>query len=172
MASLIQKISKGFSVIMSLALVSLMLGPGVYAHEAENHDSDEESDSLVKERIERERAVQDNRSVLLAHKRNYVLPLAYSNDPNDDVFEPDDSDFGINLDHLEVVFQLSIKAPIAESLFTEEDALFFGTVSRNQLRTRNFLAYAGALERARRRCLLRRPWIFTPVQRPQPAVFA
>jgi phospholipase A1 len=70
--------------------------------------------------------VQDNRSVLLAHKRNYVLPLAYSNDPNDDVFEPDDSDFGINLDHLEVAFQLSIKAPIAEALFTDEDALFFG----------------------------------------------
>ena len=48
-----------------------------------------------------------------------------------DVFEPDDSDFGINLDHLEVAFQLSIKAPMAEALFTDEDALFFGFTVRS-----------------------------------------
>ena len=119
----------GFLAAILIALFSLTPNTGVHAHEAENHDdadADGEPKSLFKARMERERAVQDNRSVLLAHKRNYVLPLAYSNDPNDDVFEPDDSDFGINLDHLEIVFQLSIKAPMAESLFTDEGALFFG----------------------------------------------
>ena len=109
-----------------LLLLSLSVNFAANAAAEDSSDEGEDTDSLVKERIERERAVQDNRSVLLAHKRNYVLPLAYSNDPNDDVFEPDDSDFGINLDHLEVAFQLSIKAPIAEALFTDEDALFFG----------------------------------------------
>jgi phospholipase A1 len=101
--------STGLLAVMFLILIGLSLSPVARAAEADS-SNDDETDSLVKERIERERAVQDNRSVLLAHKRNYVLPLAYSNDPNDDVFEPDDSDFGINLDHLEVAFQLSIKA--------------------------------------------------------------
>ncbi len=126
MTKLNRKIRNGLSATVFLALVPLILSPGVFAHEAVERDAVDESQSLLRERIERERAVEENRSVLLAHKRNYVLPLAYSNDPNDDVFEPDDSDFGLNLDHLEVVFQLSIKAPIAESLFTDEDALFFG----------------------------------------------
>ncbi len=121
----------GYFSTIFLILIALTLSPAANAAEADSVNEGEESDSLVKERIERERAVQDNRSVLLAHKRNYVLPLAYSNDPNDEVFEPDDSDFGINLDHLEVVFQLSIKAPMAEGLFTAEDALFLGFTVRS-----------------------------------------
>ncbi len=96
------------------------------APQAETADTAAETESLVREKIERERAVQDNRAVLLAHKRNYVLPLAYADDPNDDVFETESSDFGKDLDHLEVHFQLSIKAPIAEGLFIEEDALMVG----------------------------------------------
>lgn len=114
----------------SLALL-ILASPLAMAVEPDPGPSEEETESLVLERIERERAAQDNRSVLLAHKRNYVLPLAYSNDPNDEVFEPDDSDFGVDLDHLEVQFQLSIKAPIAEGLFTEQDALFFGFTVRS-----------------------------------------
>lgn len=117
---------KGILVALLLLTLALSISPGVYAQEDESQASDDATESLVRERIERERAVQENRSVLLAHKRNYVLPLAYSNDPNDDVFEPDDSDFGTNLDHFEVVFQLSIKAPISENLFIDEDALFVG----------------------------------------------
>ena len=116
----------GFLIVIILLAFSLSLSPAAGAAEADVSQESSETESLVKERIERERAVQDNPSVLLAHKRNYILPLAYSKDPNDDVFEPDDSDFGINLDHVEVVFQLSIKALIAEATFTEEDGLFFG----------------------------------------------
>ncbi len=88
------------------------------------------NDSLVKERIERERAVESNRSVLLAHKRNYLLPLTYAAHPNSDVFEAGSSDFGTDLDNLEVQFQLSIKAALAESLFTEQDVLFAGVTVR------------------------------------------
>jgi hypothetical protein len=77
--------STGLLSAIFLILIGLSLSPVARAAEADSSNDGEESDSLVKERIERERAVQDNRSVLLAHKRNYVLPLAYSNDPNDDV---------------------------------------------------------------------------------------
>ncbi len=109
-------------------LAGLLLSPTAYVH-ADEHEVDsggESTESLVIERLEREREVQDNRSVLLAHKRNYVLPLAYANNPNDDVFEAGSSDFGENLDNLEVQFQLSLKAAVAESLFTDYDALYVG----------------------------------------------
>ncbi len=118
------------SLIKNLIPLVLCLA-ALPAFSSDADSSGGENDSLVLERIERERAVQDNRSVLLAHKRNYVLPLAYSNDPNDDVFEPDSGDFGADLDHLEVQFQLSLKAPIAEELFTPEDALFLGFTVRS-----------------------------------------
>ncbi len=106
-----------------LAVVGL---PPVGASDSPVESDEQDTGSLVDRRIERERAVAENPTALLAHKRNYVLPIAYSNDPNDAVFAPDDSDFGTNLDHTEVVFQLSIKTPIVEELFTAEDALFFG----------------------------------------------
>ena len=86
----------------------------------------DDSGSLVRERIERERGVEDNRSVLVAHKRNYILPLTYARDPNNDVFDESDNDFGQDLDNLEVQFQLSIKATLAEGLFTDSDAVYVG----------------------------------------------
>ena len=91
---------------------------------------DEQSGSLVIERIERERAAQENRSVLLAYKRNYLLPLTYADNPNDDVFAEGSSDFGQNLDNYEVQFQLSIKSALAEGLFTDRDTLFVGATVR------------------------------------------
>jgi len=91
---------------------------------------DEDSGSLVKKRLEREREGQENRSVLLAHKRNYLLPLTYAANPNDDVFEAGSSDFGNDLDNLEIQFQLSIKAALAEGLFTDHDVLYAGATVR------------------------------------------
>jgi phospholipase A1 len=82
-----------------------------------------QGDSLVIERIERERAVQDNASVLLAHRRNYFLPLTWATNPNNAAFE-NDSNFDESLDNLEAQFQISLKLPLAEGLFTESDALY------------------------------------------------
>ena len=119
---------KPLAALMHAALlVAMTTRPAVASDEpAEGTVQDPDSGSLVKERIERERRVQDNRSVLLAHKRNYLLPLTYSPDPNDDVFDQGSSDFGEDLDNFEVQFQLSIKAALAEGLFTDNDALYVG----------------------------------------------
>ncbi len=111
-------------------VVVLLASPLLMAQETDAEAEVEENGSLVIDRIKRERAAQDNRAVLLAHKRNYVLPLTYASQPNDDVFEVGSSDFGEDLDNLEIQFQLSLKAPIAEGLFTAEDALFFGFTVR------------------------------------------
>ena len=120
---------KTYLTWLCLALL-LLTSPLLMAQETDVDPGPEETGSLVKERIKREREAQDNRAVLLAHKRNYVLPLTYADQPNDDVFEAGSSDFGEDLDNLEIQFQLSLKAPIAEGLFTEEDVLFFGFTVR------------------------------------------
>lgn len=112
-----------------LLLMLMSAQPGLAA-EGMADSGPAETDSLVIDRIERERAVQDNRSVLLAHKRNYLLPLTYAARPNDDVFEAGSSDFGEDLDNVEIQFQLSIKAALAEGLFTEQDALLVGATVR------------------------------------------
>ena len=115
------------ALLHAALLVATMIRPAAASEEpAGPAEPDPDSGSLVKERIERERRVQDNRSVLLAHKRNYLLPLTYSPDPNDDVFDQGSSDFGEDLDNFEVQFQLSIKAALAEGLFSDYDALFVG----------------------------------------------
>lgn len=113
---------------MALLILASQLAMAV---EPEPESSEEESGSLVIERIERERAVEDNRAVLLSHKRNYVLPLTYADQPNDDVFDVGSSDFGEDLDNLEIQFQLSLKAPLAEDLLMEGDVLFFGFTVRS-----------------------------------------
>ncbi len=84
---------------------------------------EEKSESLVKERIKREREVQDNRSVLLAHKRNYFLPFTWAKEPNNAVFDNNGGADG-SLDNLEAQFQISLKLPFAEGLFTEQGTLY------------------------------------------------
>ncbi len=120
-----------FALLFGLLALPAAAQDGADESNAEESSDETESGSLVIDRIERERAAQDNRSVLLAHKRNYVLPITYADDPNDDVFEVGSSDFGQELDRVEIQFQLSLKAPIAEGLFIDEDALFFGFTVRS-----------------------------------------
>ena len=121
-----------FSQLWCCAGIVLLLAssPGS-ATESDNDSSVDESDSPVTARLERERSVQNNRSALLAHKRNYVLPLTYASQPNDDVYEFDSQDFGIGLDQAEIQFQLSIKAPLAEGTFYQQDSLYVGFTVRS-----------------------------------------
>jgi phospholipase A1/A2 len=115
-------------------LALFMLGPSVQAVDndnasAETSDStpattEVETDSLVVERIERERSVDDNRSVLLAHKRNFFLPLTWAVDPNNEPYENETGDTNNELDNAEAQFQISLKLPIAEGIFTEQDAIY------------------------------------------------
>lgn len=122
--------------IRIVGLVLLLWGssPALAAGQAETNTSEtaatgdnqpESNSSLVIDRIERERAVDDNRSVLLAHRRNYFLPLTWANDPNNDPFE-NSGDFDQSLDNYEAQFQISLKLPLAEGIFSEHDAIFAG----------------------------------------------
>jgi phospholipase A1 len=90
----------------------------------------EPTGSLLIERIERERSVDDNRSVLIAHKRNYFLPLTWASNPNDAPYESENRDNNESLDNFEAQFQISLKLPIVEGIFADNDAIFGGFTLR------------------------------------------
>lgn len=80
--------------------------------------------SPLEKRIVRERESSNNPNIITSHKRNYLLPVSYVDEPNN---SPYTSTFKEHqLDNFETKFQLSFKAPLAESLIKEDDILFFG----------------------------------------------
>lgn len=88
---------------------------------------------LVIERIERERAAQQTRSVLIAHKRNYLLPITYNRKPNNAPFAGSDNEVlqGQRLDRWEAKFQVSLKFSLADGLLTPEDEVYFGFTTKS-----------------------------------------
>ncbi len=104
-----------------ILIFSLLASPYLMATETE---SGSEQSGLITERIQREHEVEDNRSVLLAHKRNYFLPVTYMKHPNNDPIADIVDDADDTLDNSEMTFQLSIKTRLAEGLFTESGALY------------------------------------------------
>lgn len=81
--------------------------------------------SPLKKRIIRERSTLDNPSVITPHKPSYMLPITYSAEPGTNPHASPEGSDG-NLDNLEAKFQISFKAPLADSLLMKKDVLFFG----------------------------------------------
>lgn len=88
---------------------------------------------MLKDRGLVEALNRSNRFVLTPHKRNYILPLSYSDSPNTDPYQnsaaADKSDEGFafsDLKHAEFEFQLSIKILIRENLFKDNGHLYLG----------------------------------------------
>ncbi|TQV84896.1 phospholipase A [Aliikangiella coralliicola] len=90
----------------------------------EQKNTQERELSALEKRIVQEQQTRDNPAVITPHKRNYLLPISYVNNPNASPFENLAGD--AELDNFEAKFQLSFKAPLAESLFQKKDVLFFG----------------------------------------------
>ena len=80
--------------------------------------------SNIEKRLIREVATENNSRVITPHKRSYFLPFSYIDAPNN--VKTIVGDNLTDLDNLEAKFQISFKAPIKTSLFTELDALYFG----------------------------------------------
>lgn len=88
----------------------------------------EASGSLIHQRMQREQVAQNVRSVLIPHRRNYIMPISYVSDPNEEPFK---SQFGNvsqadQLDNLEVKFQISLKFSLLDDVFTEQDEIYLG----------------------------------------------
>lgn len=67
-------------------------------------------DNLLLLRLEQERGLQANSFAMTSHNSNYVLPLSYTDHPNQEPFE----DTGQELQNTEVEFQVSFKVAINE----------------------------------------------------------
>jgi len=86
--------------------------------------------SPIENRLALEKNAEENRFAILPHKPNYILPLNYNTQPNQNPWKG----FGAGpapINHAEIKFQVSIKIPLARDLFTDGDALFAGYTQKS-----------------------------------------
>jgi len=78
--------------------------------------------SALDRRIEVERKTRYQPFVLSPHKPNYILPISYNDKPNNAPLNngPDEE-----LDNYEIKYQFSLKFPLIENLFGEENSFYF-----------------------------------------------
>ena len=79
------------------------------------------------ERMAIEIETRDELFVISPHHPNYLLPVSYNFSDNTVAHNGKD----IELNETEVQFQISLKAPVAQSLFTEHDAIYAAYTNRS-----------------------------------------
>ncbi|MCH4565166.1 phospholipase A [Halomonas sp. EGI 63088] len=81
----------------------------------------------VEERRELERESSRNPYAITMHRRNYLLPLSYNDNPNREGFDSDST----TTDRTEIKFQFSAKVNLAEDLFGGNGDLIFAYTQRS-----------------------------------------
>lgn len=119
-----------FFLLLLLASSSLQAAGTDASGQSDESGQEQDPGSLVVDRIKREQALSQNRSALLAHQRNYLLPLTWAPRPRQTRISASSIDEN-QLDEIEAQFQISLKTPLAEDLFFEDDALFVGFTVRS-----------------------------------------
>ena len=84
-------------------------------------------DSLLTQRIKREKTLANNRNSITPHKRNYFLPITYVDEPNEAPFRGADGGLSDEdqLDNQEAKFQFSLKVPLFSSVIMDDDNINF-----------------------------------------------
>lgn len=81
---------------------------------------------LVEQRLARESETELDKFVITPHKQNYLLPAYATNAINKDAYSTLNG-FEENLEDIEAMFQISVKAPLApHNLLVEGDGLYMG----------------------------------------------
>lgn len=91
------------------------------------------SASAVERRLAMEQAARDNPFLLLPHRPNYILPLAYAIDPNEEPFGLVQGDF----DKVEMKFQVSLKLLISDDYLGGAGDLYAAYTNRSWWQTYN-----------------------------------
>ncbi|MES2826015.1 MAG: phospholipase A [Pseudomonadota bacterium] len=96
---------------------------------------------LLKNRLTIEALNRSNRFILVPHKRNYLLPVSYTNKPNEEPYRKADTTF-TNLNHTEAELQLSVKILLHENLIGDNGHLYLGYTNHSlwQVYNRNLSA--------------------------------
>lgn len=76
-------------------------------------------------RLQREAQTEGLSGIISSHRPNYVLPLTYSFDPNNQPAEAIGGDKEYAFDNVEVKFQISLKARAVDNLFGNNGDLYF-----------------------------------------------
>jgi len=93
----------------------------------------DEQTTAVRQRLAMESAARDNPFLLLPHRPNYILPVAYNQQPNDEPFGLEEG----TLDRMEMKFQVSLKAHLAEIFLGGRANLYAAYTSRSWWQTYN-----------------------------------
>lgn len=99
---------------LPLLLLVLIVGPAVAG--------DAEVRSAISERLLLEEGLLDNRFAIVPHRPTYILPITYVDSPNEAPYEDGD----IDLETLEVKYQISLKIPLVKGLLGGKERLYFG----------------------------------------------
>ena len=119
--------SRIFTILISVFLTAV-LGADMARAEA-----DDPSSTAVRRRLAMEQAARDNPFLLLPHRPNYILPLAYAIDPNEEPFDLVPGDF----DRMEMEFQVSLKFLVKEGFVGGEGNLYAAYTNRSWWQTYN-----------------------------------
>lgn len=95
--------------IIKLATLTLLIAVAVSPLAYAGHN--ETPSTALRHRLEMEQAARDNPFLLLPHRPNYILPMAYSIDTNEEPFGYEPGTF----DNVEMKFQVSLKALVARN---------------------------------------------------------
>lgn len=79
----------------------------------------------TRERLTVEALNRSNRFMLTPHKRNYILPAVYKDNPNNEPYIEADTQLQ-DLKHTEAEFQLSVKILLREGIFGDNGHLYLG----------------------------------------------
>ena len=80
--------------------------------------------AAVDERLQKERQTKLRPWVLTPHKPNYFLPVSYNSNPYNEPYQSVSGSEQIELDNIEVEFQLSLKVPLAVGLLGGDANIF------------------------------------------------
>lgn len=117
--------SHTISITLALVLFSCVVLPFAAA--------DESPPTAVRQRLAMEQAARDNPFLLLPHRPNYILPLAYSADPNEEPFGLEKGSF----DKMEMKFQVSLKFLLQEDFIGGKGNLYAAYTNRSWWQTYN-----------------------------------
>ncbi len=83
------------------------------------------TDTVLDERLKLESTLHDNSFSLTAHNSTYILPLAYTSNPNSKPYDALPGSIDSDFDNLEVKFQISFRVPVNTHFFFKNSHLWF-----------------------------------------------
>ena len=105
------------------------------ASETADHTAIAQPSSFFSPRLDQEQANANNRFVIIPHKRNYLLPLTYNNNINEEAW--DEVYPGTGMDKVEAKFQISFKAIMWQEIFGKDINLWGAYTQTNWMQTYN-----------------------------------